>query len=147
MFLIANNISVGVSLKLHGVAIPNNSLVEFDDLLYRRATDPDPTNANGLHDRGLVCVTDLVDCCDAPRTVRGDWYYPDGSVVPFDVPGGRAVAFRRNRGPNEIRSGRQFYGSVRLFRRWTPRNRGRFRCELPDANNVTQTLYANIGEL
>ena len=77
--------AVGVSLKLRGVTIPNNSLVDFNDLLYRTSYDPDPSNANAtLHDLALLCVTDLVDCCDSPRTVHSDWYYPDGRRVLFD---------------------------------------------------------------
>ena len=122
--------------------------MDLDDILYTARIPPEfnvvPTNANGLHDQTLVCVTDLVDCCDTPRTVRGDWYYPDGSVVQF----AGSHTFRANRGPNEVISERQFYGSVRLFRRYTPRQRGRFHCELPtDADpSVNQILYANIGE-
>ena len=136
----------GVSLQLHGVTIPNNSLVDIDDLLYRSGGDPHPTNANGLHNQTLVCVTDLEDCCDSPRTVHGDWYYSDGSVVEHSGPG---RTFLRNRGPNEVRNGQQFYGSVRLFYKWSnPPGKGRFRCELPSASDPTnnQTLYANVGE-
>jgi hypothetical protein len=126
--------------------------VDLDDILYRapgrQGYDQPPTNAQPLiHDGALLCVTDLVDCCNAPRTVRGDWYYPNGRRVPS---GNGGAAFLRNRGPNELINGRQFYGSVRLFRRWSsPRERGRFRCEIPSAAdpNVTQILYANIGEL
>ena len=118
--------------------------MDFGDLLYTVHDNQNPTNANGLHDQTLVCVTDLEDCCDTPRTVRGNWYLPNGDVVTNT--GGRA--FHSNRGPNEERIGQQFYGSVRIFRRYTPPQRGRFRCELPSAAdpNVTQTLYANIGE-
>ena len=137
----------GVTLQLHGVNIPNNSLVDVDDLLYRSNGDPDPTNTNGLHIQTLICVTDLEDCCDSPRTVRGDWYYPDGHAVEFDAEG---RTFRRNRGPNEIINGSRFYGSVRLFYRWSrPPGKGRFHCELPSADNpsVNQILYANIGKL
>ena len=145
--------AVGVSLKLRGVTIPNNSLVDIDDILYRSpivsGLGADPTNANGLHDETLVCVTDLEDCCESPRTVQGDWYYPDGNIVSYDVPDKWAITFRRNRGPNEVINGRQFYGSVRLFHQWSnPPERGRFHCELPSAAdpNVTQALYVNIGE-
>ena len=135
----------GVALQLHGVIIPNNSLVDVGDLLYRTSSNPDPTNNNGLHNQTLVCITDLEDCCDSPRTVRGDWYYPDGSVVTFDAPGN---TFLRNRGPNEVINGHHFNGSVCLFYRWSrPPGQGRFRCELPSASNpnVNQILYANIG--
>ena len=123
--------------------------MDRDDLLYTApfsCCNEDPSNANpDLHDRALLCVTDLVDCCESPRTVRGDWYYPDGRVVPSDAGG---ITFRRNRGPNEVIAGRQFHGSVRLFRKFSrPPGKGHFRCELPSAADpsVNQTLYANIG--
>ena len=138
----------GVTLQLHGVTIANDSLVDINDLLYRAHHDPNPTNANELHNRTLVCVTDLEDCCESPRTVRGDWYYSDGRVVPFDTPGNLRT-FLSNKGPNEVLNGQQFYGSVRLFYRWSnPTGKGRFRCELPSADNptVNQALYANVGE-
>ena len=141
-----------MSLKLQGAQIPNNSLVDFDDILYRTNHAPqleDPSNANGtLHDAALLCETDLVDCCDIPHTVRGDWYYPNGRIVQLDGNPRNAV-FRKNRGPNKFRNGRRFYGSVRLWRRFSPPERGRFRCELPSAANpnVNRILYVNIGEL
>ena len=141
---------VGVSLKVQGVAAPNNSLVDVSDLLYRTNREPeleDPSNNNPmLHNAALLCVTDLVDCCETPP--RGDWYYPDGSVVEFDGHPMNTI-FRSNRGQNENRNGRRFYGSVRLWRRYSPTERGHFYCEIPSAANpnVSQTLYANIGEL
>ena len=126
--------------------------MDIDDLLYT-APDPccnvDPSNAQpDLHDRGLLCETDLVDCCDLPQTVRGDWYLPDGRRIE-DTLNGFGAIFRINRGPNEVINGRRFNGSVRLFRRYSsPRGRGQFRCELPSAAdpNVNQTLYVNIGK-
>ena len=143
-----------MSLKLHGVPIPNNSLVDIDDLLYTAPNNPccnaTPSNARpDLHDQGLLCVTDLVDCCDSPHTVRGDWYFPDGHRIEA-VFQGYGAAFLVNRGPNQAINRRQFYGSVRLFRRYSRLSRrGCFYCELPSmANpNVNQTLYVNIGEL
>jgi hypothetical protein len=127
--------------------------VDIEDILYRASIDgydEFPSNANPtLHDEALLCVTDLKDCCETPRTVRGNWYYPNGSIVTFDNPTSEAM-FWSNRGPYELINGRQFYGSVRLWRRWSnPPERGRFRCELPNAANssVNQTLYANIGKL
>ena len=126
--------------------------MDFDDILYTSPNlccNQEPSNANGLHDQTLVCVTDLTDCCDLPRAVRGDWYYPDGRRVEFSPV--NSLTFRANRGPNEVNvtSGRRFYGSVRLFRRYSsPPERGHFSCELPSAAdpNVNQTLYANISE-
>ena len=72
----------------------------------------------------------------------GEWYYPGGGRVT----GGSDVTFRTNRGQNEVINGQQFYGSVRLWRRFTPPERGLFRCELPDAENVIRNLYVNICE-
>ena len=142
------HIIVGVSLKFQGATIPNDSLVNIHDLLYTTPYPPEniiPTNSRpDLHDRALLCETDLTDCCDSPWTVRGDWYYPDGRAVPFY---GYSFAFRANRGPNEVRNGRQFYGSIRLFSQFSnPPEKGRFRCELPSAGDpsANQTLYVNI---
>ena len=132
----------GVSLQLLGQTIPNNSLVDFDDLAYQAPNSEfaeAPTNANGR--QTLMCVTDLVACCETEGL--GNWYFPDGNVITSDRLGG---TFRANRGDNEVINGQQFYGSVRLWRRYTPPERGRFRCEIPDADNVTQTLYVNICE-
>ena len=145
--------AAGVTLSLRGVTIPNGSFVDFDDVMY---TAPNPccndlpSNRN-TRDEALKCVTDLVDCCgtESPgtmRTERGNWYLPDGSRV---VESNNDVRFRVNRGPNEVLSnGTQIYGSVRLFRRYNPPQRGRFHCELPSAANssVNQILYANICE-
>ena len=129
-----------------GVVTPNNSLVDRDDILYTTADSQNPSNTRpDRHDDSLLCVTDLVDCCETP--MLGNWYFPDGTPVGNTL--GNTAVLRSNRGQNEMRSGRQFYGSVRLFRRYTPAipNPPIFRCELPDRSNVTQTLYAYIGEV
>ena len=141
----------GVSLKLQGVTIPNGSLVDLEDIMYFNPDDRRnnilPSNANPRD--ALLCVTDLVDCCAAPRAVRGDWYLPNGSRVEFDTDG-YSVAFQANRGPKEQIDSQTVYGSVRLYRRYSgPPGRGRFRCELPTAANpsVNQTLYANLSKI
>ena len=79
-------------MQLLGQTIPNNSLVNFDDLLYRRPDDPHPTN----NEHTLVCVTELVNCCTTSNAMLSDWYYPDGREVGLDS--GGAAAFQRNRG-------------------------------------------------
>jgi hypothetical protein len=118
--------AVGVSLRFRGAAIPNDSFVDLDDVMYTQpsgvASDL-PSNRN-TRDEAVLCVTDLEDCCAAPRTVRGDWYLPDGTRVGF---GGSNAAFQANRGPNEEINGQTVYGSVRLYRRYgRPPGRGRF---------------------
>ena len=123
---------------LLGQTIPNNSLVNLGDLAYQSPNLPgyteDPTNANGR--QTLMCVTDLIACCEMEGL--GNWH------LPADIAGGGV--FRINRGQNEEINGQQFYGSVRLWQRYTPQERGLFRCELPDANGVNQNLYVNICE-
>ena len=82
-----------------------------------------------------MCVTDFVACCETLGL--GNWYFPGGGVI-VSGSGGR---FQTNRGQN---NGQQFYGSVRLWHRYTPPERGLFHCEIPDANSVNQNLYVNI---
>ena len=91
----------GISLKLHRVAIPSDSLVDINDILYTAPRPPDvnvmPSNFRpDLHDRSLLCKTDLEDCCDSPHSVHGNWYYPDGNMVQFNA-GGLGLTFRANR--------------------------------------------------
>ena len=118
--------------------MPSDSFVDFDDVL-NIGGGAHPSNNDP---RALVCLTDLEDCCAAPRTVRGDWYFPDGTTV--GSVGGNSL-FLANRGANDGTN----QGSVRLFRRYaSPPGRGRFRCELPSAANpsVNQIIYVNICE-
>ena len=127
-----NIILSGVTVDLNGVTLPNNSLVEFDDI-------PDVSGGGGVADDSVLnCRTNLETCCndtepnvDAPV---GEWYYPDGTPLSFDAGG---ATFRRTRG----------LMIVRLWRRDTPTERGRFSCEVPNAQNVNQTVYVNICEL
>ena len=147
--------AAGVTLSLRGVTIPNGSFVDFDDIMYTAplpCCDDLPSNRN-TRDEALKCVTDLENCCgresDTPSgimsTMLGDWYTPSGASVGL----GGGAAWQANRGPNEmLANGTQVYGSVRLYRRYTAPERGRFRCELPSAANpsVNQILYANICE-
>ena len=90
------SLAVGVSLVLLGQNIPNNSLVNLDDLLYRTDTFQ-PTNANGV--QTLMCVTERVDCCETEE--HANWYFPGGGVI---VSGERGT-FQTNRGQNEVRNG------------------------------------------
>ena len=146
--------AAGVSLMFQGATfIPSDSFVDFDDTL-NIGSGPGPSNRNpGFENRALQCITDLEDCCGTEsgtvtaRAQHGNWYFPDGTRVGEIASGG--VRFMVNRGPNEIINGEQFYGSVRLFRRFSGvPERGRFRCELPSAADpsVNQILYVNICE-
>ena len=120
-------------MDLSGVTLPNDSLVNFDDI-------PNISGTGGVtNDIVLNCRTDLEACCNAVQENVaapgvGEWYYPSGTALDFDTGG---ATFRRNRG----------LMIVRLWRRDTPAERGRFRCELPNAQNVNQTVYVNICEM
>ena len=121
-------------LQLNGVRLSNNSLVDIDDIPDEMTVGLDTAVANAL-----MCVTDLVECCNArqqrlPQSL-GEWYYPNGSLVAFGSVG--TTVFRRSRDQSFIR----------LWRSGNPMERGHFRCELPDAQRVNQTNYVNICEL
>ena len=39
---------------------------------------------SGDNSDGVVCHSDLSTCCSGSQSVhRGDWYFPDGTVLPF----------------------------------------------------------------
>ena len=93
---------------------------------------------------GLLCNTDRSDCCgrsDHPAmAVQGHWYRPNmtkvmGFGIEYTVHPTRDFFFR-DRGS----------GVIRLNRYGNPTDRGRFRCEIPNASDVNVTLYVNIGE-
>ena len=36
---------------------------------------------------GVQCITDLATCCTSgDGAYRGDWYFPDGTILPFTAP-------------------------------------------------------------
>ena len=145
--------AAGVSLRFLGETLPSESFVDFDDILNIGSGSSNiPSNRNHARaNASLQCITDLVDCCgtesgSSVRAQHGNWYFPDGTRVGEF---GGVSRFLVNRGPNEVIDGQQFNGSVRLFRRFSGvPERGRFRCELPNAADpsVNQIIYVNICE-
>ena len=114
--------------------------MNIEDLPYRRPNDPVPSNTNGLHDQALLCVTDLVDCCESPP--HGNC---DGHNIIVALDNDQDAKFQSNR--SQYSEETNVNGSVRLWRRlFYPPERGRFRWELPSAANpsVNQTLYVTI---
>ena len=69
------------------------------------------------------------------QTRDGEWYFTCTQDMPVGRLGTRNNVFYRDRGSSV----------VRLKRRGTTSERGCFRCEVPDANNVTQTIFVNIS--
>ena len=127
MLSTVNNIpSDGVFLSLRGVAIANDGYVDVDDI------------GHG-NDDALLCHTDKTDCCNGTMNAAGisNWYFPTGTRV--EGTGNSTtppVNFYRNRGPSV----------VRLRRIEAPTVRGRFYCQVPNAKDINQTIYVNIGE-
>ena len=130
--------------------------MDIDDIMYTSLNSccyDLPSNVNP-RDEALLCMTDLERCCGTEvesRTVQlvhGDWHYPGGDRVGFNFNFESSAMFLENRGPNGIINGQTVYGSVRLFRRYNPPERGCFYCELPSraTPSVNQTLYVNICE-
>ena len=118
----------GVRFLLRGTTYQNNSLVTLEDI--------------GEWDYALLCVTDQPVCCRPPYTgefgpILGNWFFPNRTRLPsFRT----QWNFYRDRGQM----------SVNMHRRRGGVN-GIYHCVIPDAMNVTQTVYigvytANTGE-
>ena len=123
------NSAGGVFLSLQGIYIVNNSYVDIDNI-------GEGDNA------ALLCHTNKTDCCGGYYRSHysyraGEWYFPCTQDMKVDILGNTARndTFYRNRG----------LSTVRLNRRGSPSERGCFRCEVPDANNIIQLVFVNIG--
>ena len=88
----------------------------------------------------LLCHTNNTDCCRAAQGLHGDWYFPGGIRV-----GSLTENNAANRFINIFTRSRDL-SVVRLNRYGSPPQRGRFYCEVINANNVNQTIYVNICE-
>ena len=93
----------------------------------------------GEGDNALLCMTNLITCCRPSDNgfVLGNWFFPNGTRVPSDT--------ANVSGTNEQWD---FYSSrgqmvVRLNRR-RGGEEGIYRCEIPDAMNVNQTIYIGV---
>ena len=86
-------------------------------------------------DDGLLCMTDQPSCChsyytDNVRGAIGNWFFPNGTRIP-----GTAGHWdlHRTRGHMVVRLHRRRGGAE-----------GIYRCEIPDAKNVIQTIYIGV---
>ena len=122
--------SDGVNVTIMGANVYNDGYIGID-----------------LLDSGnkIWCMTDNDYCCNSASGILGNWYFPNGTRVLNKMEsraGARdAPYFARNRNPSV----------VRLFRvdndhstSNSPPQRGRFYCEVPDDQNITQRYYINI---
>ena len=106
---------------LRGTPYQNNSVVILENI--------------GEDDDALLCITNQTACCRRPYTgvngsASGNWFFPNGSRVPSSD---RQWDFHRNRGPMVVRLNRRRGGEE-----------GIYRCKIPDAVNVTRTIYIGV---
>ena len=126
-----------MTLSLRGVTIFNNSYVEVKDI--GRDTDQE----------ALLCHTDNTNCCGAEQTmggrVKGEWYYPNGSrVLSINDIYDNYSQFESNLSSNFLTH--RSRSVVRLYRDGNPSEGGQFCCEIPDHQEVNQTLCVTIGK-
>ena len=112
----------GVRFSLNGTTYQNNSIVTLEDI--------------GEGDNALRCITDLTACCQPPYTdsigqqALGNWWFPNGSRFPSS---GVRWDFHRTRGQSAI-----------LLQRSRNGEEGIYSCTIPDAMNITQTIYIGV---
>ena len=90
----------------------------------------------GDGDDALLCITNYTACCRPPYTSEmgpqalGNWFYPNGTRVQSSD---AQWDFHRTRGQMVVHLHRR-RGGVE----------GIYRCEIPDAMNVNQTIYIGV---
>ena len=110
-----------VWFSLKNVTYQNNSIVMLEDI--------------GDGDDALLCMTNLTACCrhsDAGEMepAMGNWFFPNETRVPSS---GNNWDFHRTRDQMVVRLNRR-RGGVE----------GIYRCKIPDAMNVNQTIYIGV---
>ena len=108
----------GIYLSLDGVNYANNSVISITEI---------------EENQGLECITDEIPCC----TGTGEWYFPNGTVVP----GTSALTFYSRIERDD--------GAVNLNRlnSHVMSPTGQFCCVVSDATLTYQTLCAFISKL
>ena len=90
--------------------------------------------AIGEGDNALLCKTNKQDCCGTLPNRFGEFYYPNRARVPIY---GAGEGFYRNRGNQVIRLNRRDGVSSPT---------GKYYCEIPDADGMTNRVFINISE-
>ena len=83
----------------------------------------------GEGDDALLCITNFRNCCKSPYAI-GNWFFPNGTRVPSS---GNQWDFYRTRNRKVVLLHRRRAGAE-----------GIYRCEIPDAMNVIQTIYIGV---
>ena len=117
LLLVLATHTTGVTLEYRGVNLGNNSLVFMDDI--REGVD------------ALLCKTDKVQCCGEQD---GNWYQPDGDVVPITA---NLQNLYVSRDSNQT-VGLNFGANI------SESSFGLYSCEILDRLNRTNYLYVGI---
>ena len=112
------NSPLSVYFELNGSIYLNNSIISLQEV--------------GEGDNALICHTNKQDCCDTLPNRLGEFYYPNGEQVPIR---NRGDEFYRQRGDGEIYLNRRIETTSPV---------GRYSCVIPDATQVSQTLYIDL---
>jgi len=107
----------GIGFTLNGVSYTNNSIVTITEI--------------GTGSAALLCTTTLPGCCFSTTGGINGWFLPNGREVMNSV----ALPYYRTRA----------YPTGRLIlHRSTGTTTGIFRCDIPAASGVVQSLYVGI---
>ncbi len=112
--------SADFRFELRGAVYLNNTVLMVGDI--------------GEGENALLCFTNSSNYCSSRFRGR-EFYFPNNSLVRIR---GSGANFYRNRGEQFIRLNRRNNA--------TPPT-GRYRCEIPDANGNTQSIFINIGKV
>ena len=105
-----------VRFSLNGTIYQNNSIITLEDI--------------GEGDDGLLCITDLRNCCQSAQigmnVAYGNWFFPSGNRVTGETTvNGTQSDFYGDRGASVVRLNHRRGGED-----------GIYRCEIPDTTNV-----------
>ena len=81
----------------------------------------------------LLCTTSYQQCCQN----RGQWHYPNGTVVPTSQSGTLLFTSRNGQGILGLQPRTNFQATY-------PGVDGVYKCQIPDENGIIQTLSAWI---
>ena len=116
----SSKLLLDVYFELKGMVYANNSAVPMLNI--------------GKGENALLCRTNKKECCGTPPNRYGEFYYPNGIRIPVAK---QKHGFYRDRGQQVIRLNR---------REEVASPRGKYRCEIPDGDGVTQKIYITLTE-
>ena len=114
--------AAGIGLTLNNVNYTSNSVVTITDI--------------GTGGAALLCTTTYAPCCFSGPPPGTHWYFPDGSQVQNTD----TLPYYRRR--TDAKSDPP--GSAILHRNSGATTTGVFRCDIPDASGVFQSIYVGI---